>query len=114
MHGSFLLGPAILFIYAIAQFRFASAGFASLLATFINPYGWHLHEHVFSYLQNNYLMDHISEFRSFSFHSPGAYYVELFVFIAILGIVALLRQRDHGAAILGLALLHMAAYSARH
>src|SRR5205814_7060431 len=51
MHGSFLLGPAILFIYAIAHFRFAIAGFASLLATFINPYGWHLHEHVVSYLQ---------------------------------------------------------------
>ena len=101
IHGSFLLGPAILFIYAIGEWlersrpanagiRFASACLASLLATFINPYGWQLHEHVLTYLQNDYLMDHISEFRSFSFHSPGAYYIELFLLTAILGILALL------------------------
>src|SRR5438093_3221753 len=44
LHGSFLLGPAILFIYAIGasiplQFpRLAVACLACLLATFINPY----------------------------------------------------------------------------
>jgi len=125
VHGSFLLGPAILLIYAIGEWmlsqrkddrkrRYVIVAFLCLLATFINPYGWHLHDHVISYLQNNYLMDHISEFRSFSFHSPGAYHVELFLFIAIVGIVALLRQRAFGPALLGLALLHMGLYSARH
>ena len=86
----------------------------SLLATFINPYGWRLHEHVFTYLQTDYLMDHISEFRSFSFHSPGAYYVELFFFIAVLGVIALLRQRAFGPALLAMAMLHISLYSARH
>src|SRR5438552_5321990 len=132
LHGSFLLGPAILFIYAIGawsekrvnswsgipllaeegwreararqgeasidvrpqcfpklttpsaprftrrihpssarrgmanpQFpRLTVASLACLLATFINPYGWRLHEHVLAYLKNDYVMDHISEFRS--------------------------------------------------
>jgi hypothetical protein len=59
-------------------------------------------------------MDHISEFRSFSFHSPGALYVELFLFVAVLGTVALFRQRAFGPALLALALLHMSLYSARH
>ncbi|HEV8525717.1 MAG TPA: hypothetical protein VGQ71_14575 [Terriglobales bacterium] len=144
VHASFLLGPAILFIYAIGEwsvaavydrrqfrrpgiagghrpplqknagFRFAAACLASLLATFVNPYGWQLHQHVFAYLQNDYLMDHISEFRSFSFHSAGALYVELFLLVAVLGAVALVRQRAFGPALLALAMLHLSLYSARH
>src|SRR5205814_4854107 len=93
---------------------FAITGTASLAATFMNPYGWQLHRHVLSYLRNAYLMDHISEFRSFSFHSPGAFYVELFLFVAVLGAIALIRQRAFGPALLALAMLHMSLYSARH
>jgi hypothetical protein len=163
VHASFLLGPAILVMYAIGEWvtelvegvipsflrrggcainkmarslrsgadgvvaygrtlresdrpglRFAVTALVSLLATFINPYGRHLHEHVFRYLQTDYLMDHISEFRSFSFHSPGAYYVELFFLIAVLGLIALLRQRAFGPALLTIAMLHISLYSARH
>src|SRR5213592_4456976 len=120
LHGSFLLGPAILFIYAIGasiplQFpRLAVASLACLLATFINPYGWRLHEHVLAYLENDYVMDHISEFRSFSFHSPGALYVELFLAVAALGTVSLFKQRAFGPALLSVGMLHLSLYSARH
>ncbi len=125
LHGSFLLGPLLLFLYGIgecfeghrrrsARIRFFAASLASLLATFVNPYGWRLHEHVFAYLNNAYLMDHIAEFRSFSFHSAGALYVELFMLVAVLGLVALLRQRAFGPALLALGLLHISLYSARH
>ena len=143
LHGSFLLGPGILFLYAVGEWlqglrnpefgirdsknpnpesrissrqgrRFAVVCLASLAATFINPYGWSLHQHVFAYLQNTYLMDHISEFRSFSFHAPGAIYVELFLLAAVLGALALIRQRAYGPALLAFALLHMSLYSARH
>jgi hypothetical protein len=109
MHGSFLLGPAILLIYG-----YSGPALASLLATFINPYGWHLHDHVFTYLQTDYLMDHIAEFRSFSFHSPGALYVELFLFVAVIGTLALLKQRRFGPALLAFGMLHISMYSARH
>jgi hypothetical protein len=178
MHGSFLLGPAILLIYAVGDWAaragklfpsldkwtgwlvqttdnrwlepttpsaraneasrnlldraatppyprrgirslcdrsgFAGASLLCLVATFINPYGWHLHEHIFTYLQNAYLMDHISEFRSFSFHSDGALYVEIFLLVAILGILVMFRQRAFGPALLGIGLLHISLYSARH
>ncbi len=130
LHGSFLLGPAIVFIYAIGawfekrvnswsgiplQFpRSAVASLACLLATFINPYGWRLHEHVLAYLENDYVMDHISEFRSFSFHSPGALYVELFLAVAALGTVSLFKQRAFGPALLSVGMLHLSLYSARH
>ncbi|PYR85732.1 MAG: hypothetical protein DMG19_14445 [Acidobacteria bacterium] len=124
------MGPAILFIYAIGawfekrvnswsgiplQFpRSAVASLACLLATFINPYGWRLHEHILAYLENDYVMDHISEFRSFSFHSPGALYVELFLAVAALGTVSLFKQRAFGPALLSVGMLHLSLYSARH
>src|SRR5579862_5690534 len=59
-------------------------------------------------------MDHIEEFRSFSFHSAGAVYVELFLVVAVLGTAALLRQRAFGPALLSIGMLHMSLYSARH
>ena len=94
--------------------RLTVASLACLLATFINPYGWRLHEHVLAYLENDYVMDHISEFRSFSFHSPGALYVELFLAVAALGTVSLFKQRAFGPALLSVGMLHLSLYSARH
>ncbi len=124
VHGSFPLGVGILALYAAADFfvprsalrapRFAIAALASLLATFINPFTWHLHSHVFAYLRNTYLMDHISEFRSFNFHAPGSLYVELFLLASVAGMFAMVRQRAYGPALLAAALLHMSLYSARH
>src|SRR5439155_16334957 len=67
-----------------------------------------------SYLQNDYLMDHIAEFRSFSFHLSGALYVELFLCVAVLGTIAMLRQRAFAPALLAVAMLHLSLYSARH
>jgi len=44
------------------------AGLLSAAASLLNPYGWKLHEHVYSYLANRFLMEHIDEFRSPDFH----------------------------------------------
>jgi hypothetical protein len=38
------------------------------LASLVNPYGWRLHEHIYRYLTNRFLMDHIEEFQSPNFH----------------------------------------------
>jgi hypothetical protein len=43
-------------------------GVASGLATLVNPYGWQLHVHIYNYLSNRFLMDHIDEFKSPNFH----------------------------------------------
>ncbi|MGA9529952.1 MAG: hypothetical protein WBS24_17700 [Terriglobales bacterium] len=88
LHGEWVLGFALLAIYIFSaiveswrsQDPFAAltaakrarsmgwAGAASALATFANPYGWRLHEHIVRYLTDRYLMDRISEFRSPNFH----------------------------------------------
>jgi len=93
LHGGFLVGFALLGIYWIGAawqwVRLPSERFEdvvkkiraarnvrtltfiallSALATFVNPYGWNLHLHVYRYLTNRFLMDHIDEFQSPNFH----------------------------------------------
>ena len=43
-------------------------GLLSAVASLGNPYGWKLHEHIYAYLSNRFLMDHIDEFQSPDFH----------------------------------------------
>jgi len=88
VHGGFLLGFALLAIYlAAAAIRFfrskdieersktrtwlnqlSKATLLSALATLANPYGYHLHVHIYRYLSDRFLMNHIDEFHSPNFH----------------------------------------------
>ena len=43
-------------------------GLLSVAASLVNPYGWKLYAHIYSYLSNRFLMDHIEEFQSPNFH----------------------------------------------
>jgi hypothetical protein len=88
VHGGWLFGIALLGIYTFAAFvdrvraqdkfaasrasqrarAMASAFAVSAVATLVNPYGWRLHAHIYRYLGDRYLMNHIDEFRSPDFH----------------------------------------------
>jgi len=88
LHGGFLMGFVLLGIYLTAagwqyfssrnsQQRLQTRRWArtlgavsglSVLASFINPYGYKLHVHVYQYLSSRFLMDHIDEFLSPNFH----------------------------------------------
>ncbi len=88
LHGGFLMGFVLLGIYLLAAgIRFFSQGDGAqreltgkwaktlgaitglcALASFANPYGYKLHVHVYQYLSNRFLMDHIDEFLSPNFH----------------------------------------------
>jgi len=58
----------------------------SVLASLVNPYGWKLHAHVFSYLSNRFLIDHIDEFQSPNFHgiAQKCFLTLLLISIAVL------------------------------
>jgi hypothetical protein len=111
LHGGFLLGFALLGIYwASATWqsltpspdRFEDvlnniqagkrartlliAGGLSALATLINPYGWRLHVHIYRYLSNRFLMDHIDEFQSPDFHYVAQ---KCFAVLLLLALIAL-------------------------
>jgi hypothetical protein len=63
---------------------------AALLASLINPYGYELHFHVYRYLSNRWLMNHIDEFLSPNFHGVAQ---QCFVAILLITIVVLAAAR---------------------
>jgi hypothetical protein len=61
---------------------------ASGLASLINPYGWRLHAHIYRYLNDSFLMNHIDEFRSPDFHAPAQKCFAILVLLAFLALAA--------------------------
>ena len=109
LHAGFVTGFALLAIYLLSECieRFARQHRAgagkrlkplaaisglSLLASLVNPFGYKLHVHVYQYLTDRWLMDHIDEFRSPNFHGAAEQCFALLLLITI-GALALSRER---------------------
>jgi hypothetical protein len=117
VHGGFVVGFVLLGIFWLGAvgdwFRFrgnrieeslqrisagkrvrdlALAGALSAGASLINPYGWKLHAHVYSYLSNRFLMEHIQEFQSPDFHG-AAQKCFLILLLATIGTVTMRGRR---------------------
>jgi hypothetical protein len=115
VHGGFLVGFVLLAIYwcsAVWQWlrpagdRFDDVlrkicagrlvrtltliGIVSGLATLANPYGFQLHVHIYRYLTNRFLMDHINEFQSPNFHYVAQ---KCFAALLLLTLAALAAKR---------------------
>jgi len=65
------------------------------LATLVNPYGWRLHLHIYRYLSNRFLIDHIDEFQSPNFHRVAQ---KCFAGLLLLTLVALATKRREAGA----------------
>jgi hypothetical protein len=132
IHGGFLLGFALLAIYwagaawewlklkedqfddALRKIRtgrrvraLTLTGLVSALVTFVNPYGLQLHVHIYRYLSNRFLMDHIDEFQSPNFHYVAQ---KCFAGLLLLTLAALAAKRREVGVTHGIVLL-FAAYS---
>ena len=71
-------------------------GSATAAASLLNPYGWKLHEHIYRYLTNRFLMDHIEEFQSPNFHGLAQ---RCFLLLLLLSIAVLIvRGRQLSAS----------------
>jgi len=131
IHGSFFLAPLIALLYAAgfwlrpmlwdndyflhrqrAGWLLRAAAVAAA-ATFINPYGWNLHRHLFAYLTDSELLDRVAEFQSFNFHSSGAFQVWLSLALCWLGVALALVARTPGRALVSLFFTALAMRSAR-
>jgi hypothetical protein len=118
LHASFFLGPLIFLIYAAAHFArplvwplssdaewararwYLWAALASLAGTFLNPYGWRLHVHVFSFLTDTELTSRISEFQSFNFQQPVAPQMAAVLGLSVAGGTLALSQKKLAHALL--------------
>ncbi len=79
----------------------------SFLVTFINPYGYKLHLHIYRYLTDRFLMNHVEEFQSPNFHGVAQRCFALLVLIAI-ATLALGRRKPQASHLL---ILVFAVYS---
>jgi hypothetical protein len=109
VHGGFLLGFALLGIYLVSGLieyarshgpnrqrigkslkKLSVVSLISALASFVNPYGYHLQVHIYQYLSDPWLMSHIDEFHSPNFHGVAQ---ECFAILLLVTIVALSSAR---------------------
>ncbi len=133
LHGGFLVGVVLLLTSAVAEsvraflasknvWRDAYANsrpyllcaLGCLAASFINPYTWHLHQHVFTYLRDSKLLDNIQEFQSIDFHHPSSIFFEGML---LLGIPAAFWCLSRGKIAAGLSILlwaHLSLVSGRN
>jgi hypothetical protein len=125
VHGGFLLGLALLGLYLLAGcFRLfgrrgentsgapevkqlAALTTLTALVSLVNPYGYKLHLHVYGYLTNRFMMNHIDEFHSPDFHGVAQ---QCFAALLLITIVALASTRERIRASQLLVVL-FAAYS---
>jgi hypothetical protein len=82
-------------------------GILSAAATFANPYSFRLHVHIYRYLSNHFLMDHIDEFQSPNFHYVAQ---KCFAGLLLLTLMALAANRRKASVSEGLVVL-FAVYS---
>ncbi len=111
LHGGFLLGFILLALFAVGGLiqYFGSDGaenraltltrvshlvwafLLSFVASSINPYGYKLYSHIYAYLTNRFLMDHIDEFLSPNFHGSAQ---QCFAAMLLITLVALASARE--------------------
>jgi len=121
LHGGFLLGFVLLGIYwcsvawqwfRLKEDRFDDAlrriragwlvraltltGVLSGLATLVNPYGFRLHVHIYRYLTNRFLMDHIDEFQSPNFHYVAQKCFAALLLLTLVGLTVKRRGAGQG------------------
>ena len=125
LHGGFVLGFLLVAVYLIGgaieyvinpEQRRRIAGWLkylggiaalTLVASFINPYSYHLHLHIYRYLSDRFLMSQISEFLSPDFHGAAQQCFAVLLIVAI-ATPAVIRR---GLSASRLLVLLFAAYS---
>ncbi len=134
VHGGFVFGFVLLAIYMAGGWieYFASeeadkrrkiAGFhqqlgivtgLSFLATFINPYGYKLHLHIYEYLTDRFLMNHIDEFLPPNFHHVPSQCFEILLLIAIAVLAISFRKLTVSQLLVVLFTVSSALYASRN
>ena len=135
LHGGFLVGLIILAGYAAGELagasftansddrraalrsaaRYGLTAFFCALATFVNPYTYHLHAHIYQFFSEPYHIQNIVEFQSISFHHPAALFLEIML---LLGVSAaawfVVKRRDFVPLVLIAGWAHLALFASRN
>jgi hypothetical protein len=133
LHGGFLVGFVLLAIYFASALMqriatvddeggglaqrvkaLALAGVLSFAASFANPYGYRLHIHIYRYLTDRFLMDHIDEFLSPNFHGMGQKCFAVLVLLAVIAAAMAHRKVGLSHLLVMLFAIYAGLYAARN
>jgi len=89
------------------------AGVGTVAASLINPYGWNLYAHVYSYLSDRFLMDHIDEFQSPNFHGVAQRCFAVLFLIAVATIAVRGRELRLSGLLTVLFAMYAGLYASR-
>jgi hypothetical protein len=134
LHGGFLTGILLICGYAGGEliaalvarrsedrhaaagrsWRYGLAALGCFAASFINPYGWHLHAQLIRFLTNPEYFQNVAEFASISFRHPLAPFFELMLLLGAAAAFWSVMQRRFGSSLLLAGFAHLALLSIRN
>jgi hypothetical protein len=94
--------------------RFVKLTVACALASLVNPYGWHLHQHILEYMRSDWIREMVEEFQSPSFRTESMLQYEALLFTGLIAAAALVRRRQIVEALWIVFWAHMSLGSVRH
>jgi hypothetical protein len=126
LHGGFVTGIILLGLYAAGELisaaastdarqrqgalakalRYAATAVACLGASLINPYGFQLHAHIWTYFRDPVMTKDIGEFQGTNFQALGSGYFEIMLVLAAGAAVWYFRQRRFAEILTILAWAH--------
>ena len=96
-----------------AQFL-AVAGTGSAVVTLVNPYGYRLHEHIYRYLTDRFLMDHIDEFLSPNFHGLPQKFFAILILLGVITAAVARRKIEISELLVMLFAVYSGLYATRN
>ncbi len=94
--------------------RYVALFAACCAATLVNPYGWELHQHIFSYLGSDFILNNVQEFRAPDFRGESLRIFEVVLLASLVLIGRLLAKKRFTEALLIGAWAHASLLSVRH
>jgi hypothetical protein len=134
LHGGFVLGFVLLGLYFLCDVvhflgtenetprqvlahrlgLLAKVTALSLLASLVNPFGYKLHMHVYRYLSNRWLMNHIDEFLSPNFHGLPQECFAVLLLITFLALAVVPRKPRLSDLVITVFAVYSGLYASRN
>ncbi len=96
----------------VARYGVLTAACAA--ATFVNPYGYLVHQHIIGYLRSDWIRAVVQEFQSPNFRSESMLQFELLLFVGLIAAASFLRRRRITEALWIAGFAHLSLSSQRH
>lgn len=94
--------------------RYMLCALGCFLASFLNPYFYQLHLHIYKYFRESFHFEKIAEFQSLNFHSIAAPYFECMLFLGAIAILWSVSHRKFAYLFLLLGWAHLSLIAARN